>query len=182
MAIHSFNKIRRARFCQLLLIVLFTRDNHGVAFFRQIFGRFGSHTIHRMCGLGGTKTLSGQALCIMTVAGKLSNADAIFVGVEDLLLLAFPSEQLRRRPSACGRKMGDLFNTLNKPLPRRSSKTYEEQLLCCYCVCSYLYLQLRWLRTFHRRSRAMYASSYARYKPALSYIMSSKLRNSCDFH
>ena len=51
-----------------------------------------------------------------------------------VLPLAFPSEQLRR--SACGREMGDLFNTLNKSLPRRSSKALKGQLLCCYCVCS----------------------------------------------
>jgi len=32
--------------------------------------------------------------------------------------------------------MGDLFNTLNKSLPQRSSKALEGQLLCCYYVCA----------------------------------------------
>jgi len=35
---------------------------------------------------------SGQALGIMTVAKKFSNADAIFVGVWVVLPTAFPSE------------------------------------------------------------------------------------------
>jgi len=63
---------------------------------------------------------SGQALGIMTAAGKLSNTDAIFVG------------ELRQRPSACGREMGDVFNTLNKSLPWRSSKDN----CCVVTVCS----------------------------------------------
>ena len=48
-----------------------------------------------------------------------------------------------------------LFNTLNKSLPRRSSKALQGQLLCCYCVClcSYLYSQLRCVRTFRKCSR-----------------------------
>jgi len=53
-----------------------------------------------------------------------------------VLPLAFPLEQLRRRPSACDREMNNLFNTLNKPLPWQSSKALEGQLLCYYCVCS----------------------------------------------
>ena len=53
---------------------------------------------------------------MMTAAGKLQcgrNLRRIPV----VLPLAFLSEQLRQRPSACGREMGDLFNTLNKSLP-----------------------------------------------------------------
>ena len=34
-----------------------------------------------------------------------------------VLPFAFPSEQLRRRPTACSREMGDLFNTLNQGSP-----------------------------------------------------------------
>jgi len=73
--------------------------------------------------------------------------DTIFV-----LPLAFPLEQLRRRPSACGREMGDFFNTLNKSLPRRSSKALEGQMLCWYYVCSYFTRKLRCVRTFLLRT------------------------------
>ena len=40
---------------------------------------------------------SGQALGIVTVARKLSNADAVFVGVWVVLHLGLPSEQRHRR-------------------------------------------------------------------------------------
>ena len=46
-----------------------------------------------------------------------------------VLPLAFPSEQLRRRPSAFGRERGDLFNTQNKSLPRRSSKATRRTIV-----------------------------------------------------
>jgi len=65
---------------------------------------------------------SGQALGIMTVAGKFSNADASFVGVRSCC---------HRRPSVCGWEMGVLFNTLNKSLPGRSSMPLEGRFLCC---------------------------------------------------
>jgi len=67
----------------------------------------------------------------MTVAGKLSNAIAIFDGVRSCCLL--PSH---RNNFVKVEKMGDLFTTQNKSLPRRSSKALEGQLLFCYRVCS----------------------------------------------
>ena len=63
-----------------------------------------------------------------------------------VLPLAFPSEQFRRRPSACGREMGDLFYILNKSLPRRSSEALEGQLLLL-CV---QWSLLRCARSFRR--------------------------------
>ena len=68
-----------------------------------------------------------------------------------VLHLAFPSEQLRRRPSACGWEMGDLFNTLNKSLPRRTSKALEGQFLCCAVTLSVtLYSQMRCVSIFRK--------------------------------
>ena len=95
---------------------------------------------------------SGHALGIMTVAGNFSNADAIFVGVWLCCLLPYHRNNFVENQVRAV-EMGNLFNTQNKSLPRRSSKALKGQFLCCYCVCSYLYSQLRCVRTFCKCSR-----------------------------
>ena len=96
---------------------------------------------------------SGQALGIMTVAGKFSNADAIFVGVRSCCLLpvVLPTVGVRSCcllgvRSCClligitssktkcvrlrnGRSLQ--HPKLNKSLPGRSSMPLEGQFLCC---------------------------------------------------
>ena len=74
-----------------------------------------------------------------------------------LPLVFSSSKQLRQRPSACGREMDDLFNSLNKisvlAIVEGTRRTIVVLLLCVQCS------QLRCVRTSRRCSRVLIWSS-----------------------